>query len=278
MTVKFRGEERTLVQMGRFLEEPDRALRQEAWELVAKRRLAGSREVRRHLRPDGRVCASRSRTKAGFDNYVDYAFRARERFDYTADDAVEFHDAIENEVVPARPRAPSRAPASNSARRAPAVGPGRRSARIVPPLRPFDQVETMVERHPGHLRTRRPRARPTGSPACSDASLLDLANRKGKAPGGYQTTLEDDRLPFIFMNAVGVDGDVRTLLHEGGHAFHALATPRRAACRLPRAPRSSSARSPRMSMELLGARNLDVFYSPTRTPTAPTANCSKGSS
>ena len=39
LTVKFRGEEKTLVQMGRYLEEPDRALRQEAWELVAKRRL-----------------------------------------------------------------------------------------------------------------------------------------------------------------------------------------------------------------------------------------------
>jgi oligoendopeptidase F len=38
-TVKFRGEEKTLVQMGRYLEEPDRALRQEAWDLVAKRRL-----------------------------------------------------------------------------------------------------------------------------------------------------------------------------------------------------------------------------------------------
>ena len=37
--VQFRGEEKTLVQMGRFLEETDRPLRQEAWELVAKRRL-----------------------------------------------------------------------------------------------------------------------------------------------------------------------------------------------------------------------------------------------
>ena len=46
LTVQFRGEEKTLVQMGRYLEEPDRALRQEAWELVAKRRLAGTREVR----------------------------------------------------------------------------------------------------------------------------------------------------------------------------------------------------------------------------------------
>ena len=39
LTVNFCGEEKTLVQMGRYLEEPDRALRQEAWELVAKRRL-----------------------------------------------------------------------------------------------------------------------------------------------------------------------------------------------------------------------------------------------
>jgi oligoendopeptidase F len=38
LTVIFRGEEKTLVQMGRYLEEPDRALRKEAWELVANRR------------------------------------------------------------------------------------------------------------------------------------------------------------------------------------------------------------------------------------------------
>src|SRR5436305_11907295 len=39
MTVTFRGQERTPAQMAPFLEETDRALRQEAWELVARRRL-----------------------------------------------------------------------------------------------------------------------------------------------------------------------------------------------------------------------------------------------
>ena len=39
LTVQFRGEEKTLIQMGRYLEEPDRAVRQEAWELIANRRL-----------------------------------------------------------------------------------------------------------------------------------------------------------------------------------------------------------------------------------------------
>ena len=63
--------------------------------------------------------------------------------------------------------------------------------------------------------------------------LLDLANRKGKAPGGYQSTLAEARVPFIFMNAVGLQRDVETILHEAGHAFHALADARRGFVRLP---------------------------------------------
>ncbi len=53
--------------------------------------------------------------------------------------------------------------------------------------------------------------------------LLDLESRKGKAPGGYQVDLEEARIPFIFANAVGLDHDVRTLLHESGHAMHSFA-------------------------------------------------------
>ncbi|MCA1669846.1 MAG: M3 family metallopeptidase [Thermomicrobia bacterium] len=50
--------------------------------------------------------------------------------------------------------------------------------------------------------------------------LLDLDSRKGKAPGGYCIDYPYRGRPFIFMNAVGVNGDVETLLHESGHAFH----------------------------------------------------------
>jgi oligoendopeptidase F len=54
------------------------------------------------------------------------------------------------------------------------------------------------------------------------------------------------------MNAVGVDGDLRTLLHESGHAFHAIE-----ASRLPllfqRHPGSEMAEVASMSMELLAS-------------------------
>ena len=50
--------------------------------------------------------------------------------------------------------------------------------------------------------------------------LLDLESRPNKAPGGYSLPLAVAKRPFIFTNAVGSSDDVKTLLHEGGHAFH----------------------------------------------------------
>ena len=54
--------------------------------------------------------------------------------------------------------------------------------------------------------------------------FLDLGSRPGKAPGGYCSFFPQTGLPYIFMNAVGTESDVRVLLHEGGHAFHGLAS------------------------------------------------------
>jgi oligoendopeptidase F len=90
----------------------------------------------------------------------------------------------------------------------------------------------------------------------ADANLLDLDNRKGKAPGGYCQTLSFRKMPLIFMNAVGMDDDLRTLLHESGHAFHSFE-----ASRLPllfqRHPGSEMAEVASMSMELLAAPYID---------------------
>jgi len=89
--------------------------------------------------------------------------------------------------------------------------------------------------------------------------LLDLANRKGKAPGGYQSTLTEARLPFIFMNAVGVQRDVETILHEAGHAFHSLATREEDLYHYRGAP-IEFCEVASMSMEFLGNEFLEEFY------------------
>ena len=91
-------------------------------------------------------------------------------------------------------------------------------------------------------------------------SMLDLENRKGKAPGGYQTFLPESRMPFIFMNAVGTEQDVNTLLHEGGHAFNSFAT-RGEWLATYRWPPMEFAEVASMGMELLGRPYLEEFYS-----------------
>ena len=99
LAVQFDGKEQTLVQMGRHLEETDRARRQEAWELVANRRLEEAETI------DGQLDSLAKRrnqmsANAGFPNYRDFAHRRRGRFDYSPDDCLSFHDAIEQEMVP----------------------------------------------------------------------------------------------------------------------------------------------------------------------------------
>lgn len=49
--------------------------------------------------------------------------------------------------------------------------------------------------------------------------LFDLESKKGKAGGGYCTSIPDFKSPFIFSNFNGTAGDVEVLTHEAGHAF-----------------------------------------------------------
>jgi oligoendopeptidase F len=258
-TVTFRGEEKTLVQMGRYLEEPDHALRQEAWELVAKRRLQDADKCEEIFDELIKLRIQIAKN-AGFENYRDYAFRQKCRFDYTPENCFQFHDAVEKEIMPAvREIQNERQRQLKLEKLRPwdlAVDPQNR-----PPLKPFMQVGEMVSRTQkifnqldGELAT--------NFRQLQDLTLLDLDNRKGKAPGGYQSTLSEARVPFIFMNAIGLQRDVETLLHEAGHAFHAQATRDEDLYAYRGAP-IEFCEVASMSMELLGNEFLEEFYSTT---------------
>jgi oligoendopeptidase F len=263
-TVNFRGEEKTLVQMGRLLEEPDRALRQEAWEIVAQRRLQDAEKCEEIFDQLVKLRAQIAKN-AGFANYRDYAFRQKGRFDYTPADCVKFHDAIESEIMPVvREIQAERRRQLNLEALRPwdlAVDPQNR-----PPLKPFGDVGEMVARTQQIFNQLDPELA-GGFQQMQDLKLLDLDNRKGKAPGGYQSTLSEARVPFIFMNAVGVQRDVETILHEAGHAFHAQATRGEDLYPYRSAP-IEFCEVASMAMELLGNEFLEEFY-PANGPLTP---------
>jgi oligoendopeptidase F len=256
MMVTFRGEEKTLQQMAPFLEENNRALREEAWRLVSARRLQDRDAIdgllEKMLEVRRRIAAN-----AGFDNFRDYMHQAKGRFDYTPDDCFAFHDAVEQEIVPllAQVRRERRADLGVDSLRPWDLA---NDSKGRPPLRPFregDELESGCQRIFDAVDPELGRQ----FTLMREKGLLDLDSRKGKAPGGYQSTLEEIRYPFIFMNAAGTDSDVYTLLHEGGHAFHAFAARHDPLLFYRHAP-IEFCEVASMTMELFAYEHLDAFY------------------
>lgn len=253
MTARWDGEEKTPQQLLPFLENPDREVRERAFRLRAQPYverhdvLAGLFDQLYDLR-------ARIAGNAGFDNYRDFVHREKNRFDYTPDDCFRFHESVEAAVRPAVKRIlDRRRRGMQVAELRPwdlAVDPKGR-----PALKPFRDITDFIERTADVFSRVDPQFHDYYQ-SMADAKLLDLDNRKGKAPGGYCQTLAFRQMPLIFMNAVGIDDDVRTLLHESGHAFHSFE-----AARLPllfqRHPGSEMAEVASMSMELLAAPFID---------------------
>ena len=89
---------------------------------------------------------------------------------------------------------------------------------------------------------------------------LDLESKPGKAPGGYNYPLHEIGVPFIFMNAVGAQRDLVTMVHEAGHAVHSLLTRDLKLTGFKNTP-SEIAELASMSMEMLTMNYWDLFYS-----------------
>jgi len=255
-TVEWEGETKTLSQLSPILQEPDRARREKAWRAIAGRRLQ-DRDALDALYDKMLVIRQRIAANAGL-SFVDYTFKSNLR-DYTPQDCFNFHDAVEKAVVPVYREALE---AHRKALGLEALRPwdlncdshGRA------PLRPFKTSDELVAGVDKIFSKLDPELRELFS-VLRDGGLMDLDNRVGKAPGGYQSSLTETRLPFIFMNSVGLNQDVFTLLHEAGHAFHYLLA-RDEALPFNRHAVMEFCEVASMSMERLGAKHLDVFYTP----------------
>ncbi|MCK5214745.1 MAG: M3 family oligoendopeptidase [Candidatus Omnitrophica bacterium] len=256
MTIVFEGQEKTLTQMMPLLEDTQREKRKAAWKSCAQRRLR-DREVLDKI--FNQMCALRNQmaARAGFNNFVPYQFQALHRFDYTSKECKQYQRAVKENVLPVWQKILERRKTRMG------LNELRPWDLLVDPqglaaLRPFSAIDELItgvkkvfHKVDGVLEDL--------YNEMADLNLFDLENRKGKAPGGYQYTLAEVRKPFIFMNAVGMDNDVRTMLHESGHAFHSMLCAKENIYDYRHGP-MEFCEVASMSMELLGGEHLDVFY------------------
>lgn len=256
MMVDFQGEERTLPQMAVFMESTDRQEREGAWRGVAERRHQDHEKMNELLDQMIKI-RHQIALNAGFENYRDYIFKEKHRFDYTPADCEEFHLSAEEVCVPlCRKLDTERAKALDVEPLRPwdlGVDVKGRDA-----LKPFDGADDLIEKS-SRLFHRMDEGLGDLFDELRTGDCLDLATRKGKAPGGYQWMRDRSRTPFIFMNAAGMQRDLETMVHEAGHAFHSLLSREEPLLHYRHAP-LEFAEVASMTMELVSFPYLDAFF------------------
>ena len=200
---------------------------------------------------------------AGMPDFRAYNWKKYHRFDYTPADCESFHRAIEEVVVPIMQRLYAKRKAALGVE---SLRPWDTDVDIKgrDPIKPYQKIDELVSKMSRIFHRVDPHLGGYFD-AMRENDLLDMDNRKGKAPGGYCIGFPIKHEPFIFMNAVGMHDDVQTLLHEGGHAFHVYETQH-----LPyiqqKEPPIEFAEVASMSMELIGAPYLTAseggYYTP----------------
>lgn len=257
MTIEHDGKEYTLQQAARFLQNPDRELREAIFNKIATRRLQDKEELTNLF---NKLLEKRQRVavNAGFENYRDYKFRELGRFDYTPADCFAFHDAVREHILPLHKMLVERRKKKLGLD---VMRPWDGDAEPIgtQPLHPFETGKELSDKaiavfgklgnyFSGCLNT------------MTDMKRMDLESRVGKAPGGYNCPLAETGVPFIFMNAAGTVNDVITMMHEGGHAVHSFLSHSLPLSSFKEYP-MEIAELASMSMELFSMEHWDIFFS-----------------
>ncbi|MCI9223198.1 MAG: M3 family oligoendopeptidase [Oscillospiraceae bacterium] len=214
--VPFEGKTYTLAQMGPFQSDADDARRLAAWKAVGQWYKDNQPELDRiydeltHLRDEmGR--------KLGHEGYTPLGYYRMKRNCYTKEDVESFRAAVRKYLVPLADRV------------------FRAQAQRIGVAYPLSYADNALK-----FRSGNPRPQGTAddiiaqgkkfydelSPETSeffqtmlDNDLMDVLATEGKAGGGYCTGIMDYKVPFIFANFNGTQGDVEVVTHEAGHAF-----------------------------------------------------------
>ena len=256
MNIDVDGKKLTMQKAAQLLKDIDREKRETIYNKINERRLKDEKALD-DLYDELIILRQKIARNANFDNYRDYMFAAMGRFDYTPEDCFDFHDAIRNEIVPIITKFEQKRKRKLGYKY---YKPWDTQVDVdgLSPLKPFEGSADLITKSIECFNRLRPYFGDCLA-TMQEMEHLDLESKKGKAPGGFMYPLYEIGVPFIYMNAVGSQRDLVTMVHEGGHAVHSFL------CRnLPitdfKSTPSEVAELASMSMELLTMDHWDVFY------------------
>jgi len=213
--IPFRGESYNLSRLAAFAMDADRATRQAASEAQWGWFASNAAELDAIF--DELVTLRHAMSqKLGFKNYVEMAYRMRQRNDYDQAAVAKFRAQVRDDIVPlalalkqtqAKDLGIDKVMSWDEKVWDLKVSPrpkGDHDWMVARAQTMFDEIGNGMGEFFALLRER---------------GLLDLKARDGKAGGGYCTSITEWGLPFIFANFNGTSGDVSVFTHEMGHAY-----------------------------------------------------------
>ena len=158
--------------------------------------------------------------KLGYNNFTELGYKRMERYDYNREDVAKFRENIKRYIVPLTTQIRKLQQER--------LGVDKLMFHDLPCLFSEGNPTPVVskdtyEEAAGKFFRNMFGATPSFFDILSDHGYTDLLSRPVKSTGGYCMYLEDYCIPFIFMNGNGTFDDVATVVHEGGHAYAALA-------------------------------------------------------
>lgn len=213
--IPFQGKDRTLPEMAVFLEDPNRGHRKSAGEAIFgffQSHLEEFDEIYDKLVGLRQGIA----IKLGYKNFIELGYDRMGRTDYNADDVAAYREGVREYLVPLVEDIYEEQRKRLGLKKLHYYDLGFEYPGGMPkPKGDADFIISMASKMYDEL-----------SPETSaffkmmrGDGLMDLLSKKGKAPGGYCTFIENYGVPFIFANFNGTIGDVNVLTHEFGHAF-----------------------------------------------------------
>lgn len=157
---------------------------------------------------------------AGFGNFCDWSFVHLQRWEYGQNECYRYHEAVARHITPLlRAYDQKLADAIGVEQLAPwdveyaeqLSMPRLRQISSARLLREMGQILSALDDELGgqfeHLKAQ---------------MCFDIEAREDKARGGFQVTRHNPPLPFVFINGNGTYADLRSLIHESGHALHSV--------------------------------------------------------
>ena len=239
-----------------YLQSTDRKVRRDAHVALDKYYMSRKEEYDR-IYDELVKTRTTAAQKLGYNNFTELGYKRMERYDYNREDVAKFRENIKRYIVPLTTQIRKLQQER--------LGVDKLMFHDLPCLFSEGNPTPVVskdtyEEAAGKFFRNMFGATPSFFDILSDHGYTDLLSRPVKSTGGYCMYLEDYCIPFIFMNGNGTFDDVATVVHEGGHAYAALAGAESSPFVECLSPTLETCEIHSTSMEYMSYPFMDIFY------------------